>query len=623
MVRSLVGSERFYSQDKFYSEEHLEAKEHLSSPGTESSLPAETSRGHTGFAFNDHLSQCGSPSDVLDLTCRYAPTIRQVSNCLSHMSSTIKKMSVEQQRYELQLMFEHPAFDRLLQTAIKSVGHMSNEDVAYSLVGLVRLGVPQSSRVVQTFLRVCQEKLNNFDEKGLSILASCLTNMEDTPNVATQKEGMRLLVEARLPTIKNVVALQTMMRVLGKDVPLYLKRKLEKKALSMTDQFTLPNTKYMISTMVTMGFYSRPLLDVCSGKIKENLHVFPFNSLLTILKSYWELRYRDLSLLTDISDYAASMIDIWNNKQLILILSSLEKLTFCPDALMEAFAQKVIANPDALTLKDLLFVLKVYSFFNYDLQHQRQRFLDSLCQVLDSYLPKMSGIELLRSVYYLCLMGHFPSGPLQQLLESSTLEQFRTTEPSRLHRDEKMFQTVHLCLSLDRPPLPVALTVPPFVLGDPVFSSSSVNLWLTQSLQSVLQDQGDVTLQENVVAENFYFIDGVITKPLPNQTSVTEASSQAGEESSPAGSSQRIAVICPPQPFCFGTSKPCGPLAVEIRHLKILGYDHVLVVERELQSMSENVRTESLRRQIFPEQHGSDPQPETERLESLRWISLF
>lgn len=37
----------------------------------------------------------------------------------------------------------------------------------------------------------------------------------------------RLLVESRLPEIKNVVLLQTMMRVVGKDAPLNLKRKLE------------------------------------------------------------------------------------------------------------------------------------------------------------------------------------------------------------------------------------------------------------------------------------------------------------------------------------------------------------------------------------------------------------
>ncbi len=36
-----------------------------------------------------------------------------------------------------------------------------------------------------------QERLNDFDEKGLSILASCLGLMEDSPNVAALKGGMR------------------------------------------------------------------------------------------------------------------------------------------------------------------------------------------------------------------------------------------------------------------------------------------------------------------------------------------------------------------------------------------------------------------------------------------------
>lgn len=45
---------------------------------------------------------------------------------------------------------------------------------------------------------------------------------------------------------------------------------------------------------------------------------------------------------------------------------------------------------------------------------------------MESYLPKMSSFELLRAVYYMCLLGHFPSAPLERLLQSSTLEQFNT-----------------------------------------------------------------------------------------------------------------------------------------------------------------------------------------------------
>ncbi|KAM3585347.1 uncharacterized protein V6R79_014975 [Siganus canaliculatus] len=616
-ARSLLCPVRFYSQDKIHNED---LKEQIPSPLSETSLPAEIQAEESTLArrnrtspFYDHLQRCGSPSDVLDLTCKYSPTVRQVGNCLTHMWSTTKKMSDEQKRYELRLMFEHPAFDRLLQKAMKNVMHMRNEDAAYSLIAMVKLGVPQRSRVVQTFLRACQEKLNDFDEKGLSILASCLGDMEGTPNVAALKEGMRLVVENQLPDIKNVMALQTMMRVLGRDTPLDLKKKLEVKALSMTDQFSLPNTQYMISTMAAMGFYSKALLDVCSTRIRENLHGIPFNRLLTVLQSCKELHYRDFDLLTDISDYTASVIDIWTNKQLILLLSAFDNLVFCPAALMDAFAKKVIANPDALTLKDLLCVLKVYSSLNYDLQQHRQQFLDGLSMVLESYLPKMSSFELLRVVYYLCILNHFPSAPLQHLLQSSTLEQFKTTAPRFLHNQERMLRTVDLCLRLDRPALPMPMTVPSHLLGDPTSSSPLANPWLSQSLQSALGDRTEVMLQEMVVVENFYIIDAVITKPLPRQTSEAEASSHAGETCPPAESSQRIAVVSAPYAFSYGTSNLRGPLAVKTRHLKMLGHDRVLVIDREVQTMSETKRAELLRRQIFPEEQREPTQPETEK----------
>lgn len=156
LSRSSVGSVRFYSQGANHRDE-LEHGDHLPSPPAEIECDDEASPVRERRSpFLDHLQRCGSPSDVLDLTCKYSPTYRQVSNCLTHMWATSKKMSEEQRRIELQLMFEHPAFDQLLQKAVNSLQHMRNEDVTYSLLSMVTLGVPHSSRVVQTFLRTCQ-----------------------------------------------------------------------------------------------------------------------------------------------------------------------------------------------------------------------------------------------------------------------------------------------------------------------------------------------------------------------------------------------------------------------------------------------------------------------------------
>lgn len=123
----------------------------------------------------------------------------------------------------------------------------------------------------------------------------------------------------------------------------------------MTDQLTLHNAQYMMSTMAAIDFYSKPLLDVCSKKILGNLwfidmqktyiyfvhnynfltlqsshficfleHLpsIPFNRLLPVLLSCRKLLYRDLEVLNGISDYIVSVIDEWNNKQ-VLHLSSL------------------------------------------------------------------------------------------------------------------------------------------------------------------------------------------------------------------------------------------------------------------------------------------------------------
>ncbi|KAM9829413.1 FAST kinase domain-containing protein 2, mitochondrial [Syngnathus typhle] len=579
---------RFYSLDASLEPENTK----VVSPSVDGSLVLDEIQHPNGerqerSIFFQLLQHCGSPSDVLDLSQKYAATPRQISNCFTYMWSSIKKMSDEQRRCEIQLMFEHSGFDQLLESAMTNVRSMQNEDLAYSLLAMVSLGVPQRSRVVQLYLRACQERLNGFDEKSLSILASCLENMESTPNVVALKQGLRLVVEALLPRIKNIVALQTVMRLLGKEMPLDLKRKLERKAFSMAEQFTLPNTHYMISTMAKMGFYSKPLLDICSQTITENLPGVPFNRLLKVLLSCRELHYRDLTLLTGISDYIASTIDIWSQKEVVLFLSAFENLAFCPASLMAAFAQRVIANPDTLTLKDLLCVLKVYSSLNYSLQLDREQFLQSLSKTLDFYLHRMSSSQLLKACYCLCLLGHFPFAPLEKLLQGAKLEVLRR-EVTYVKKQEQMFQTLHLCLHLDQPVLPKPLSVPAIMMGEGTSSAPSVNPSLSRLLRDFLSDQADVVLQEMVTVENIYFVDAVISKPVAKQT--------LSEETQP----QRMAVLCPASSaFCFGTSQPRGPLAVKLRHLKLLGYIPMTITEQVLKS--EEKATQLLTQEIFPE----------------------
>ncbi|XP_068612574.1 FAST kinase domain-containing protein 2, mitochondrial [Brachionichthys hirsutus] len=598
----LVGSLRFY-----WDADHSGEPQRGSLPAELRTGSASAQKAHIS-PFRDQLQHCVCPSDVLDLAVGYVLTAHEVSWSLSQMWITIRVMTIEQTRYELQLMFQHPAFDELLQRAVTMVGQMQNSNLAYSLISMVRLGVPQQSRVVQTFLRACQENLNGFNETSLSILASCLALMEESPNVAGLKEGMRLVVKARLPTITNVTAVQTMMHLSGKDCPPDLKQKLEEKVLSMADQFDIRNGCKILLTMASMKFHSIPLLLFCAKMIREHMDEIPVTNLLAILGACDELLFRHLSLFADISDHVAST-EMCSNKQLLFFMSKFKRLRFCPTALMEVFAETVISKPDTITRKDMFCILSVYAYFNYDLQQRRQPFLDSLTRVLDSYLPSMAPSDLLKVVSSLCVLGHFPAAPLQQLLHSSAVDTFRTAGQRPAVVKKRTFQIVDSCLRIDRPPHLTALSVPTFLLEDSPGSNLAEKTWLAQNLQALVKDQEGSTVQDSMV-ENFYFIDGVINKP--SRPSVPGGSTDSGEERSPATCSQRIAVIWDPYSFCLGTSHPCGLLAVKIRHLKILGFDQVLALQLPVRYMSNDDRLNYLRRKIFPEHYGSDTEPEAE-----------
>ncbi|XP_068165385.1 FAST kinase domain-containing protein 2, mitochondrial isoform X2 [Antennarius striatus] len=539
----LIRSVRFYSKDSNGSED-LEGMPHPS-PLEETVFPTliqTTSKLHPNMEwskseFRDRLQKCVSPSDVLDLTCHHHLTAHEINLSLGTMWTTVRKMSLKQSQCELQLMFDHPAFSRLLQQALSCVTKMNKHSLAYSFNSMVQLGVPQQSRVIQTFLRTCQEKLSLFDELCLSVVMSTLVHMEESPNVAVLKKGMRLAFKAHLPMINKVKSVYKAIPVLGEDCPPDLKEELVEKLLSMTDQISLHDCSKIMSSMASVKFHSAPLLSFCSQHIRENITGIPFKTLLSVLHSCEQLKHRDFNLFTDISDHVASMVHIWSNKQLIFILDIFKTLKFCPTALMEVFSVEVIAKPSTLTLESVLFTLNLYAYFNYELHERRQQFLDSLTQALDPYLPKMSQSELSVTVFALCVLGHFPVAPLEQLLQSSTTKKFRNEAPYMIKKQDRVFQMIDLCLRLDRPQLPKTLTVPAFLRKDPLPDNPSQS-WLSQSLQTLLEDQEGTTLQKSVVVENYYFVDGVITKPVPSQPAMPEASIGPGEECSPAKSSQ-------------------------------------------------------------------------------------
>uniref|UniRef100_A0A8C3I4Y0 FAST kinase domains 2 n=1 Tax=Chrysemys picta bellii TaxID=8478 RepID=A0A8C3I4Y0_CHRPI len=537
----------------------------------EENLVVKSKRSQSQQFFDD-LQKCTSPCDVLDLVSKYAISEKHY-----------------QKRYEKQLMVEHPAFMQLCQCLMKNSRSMCCDDLVYSLHAVVKLELPQNTQLVQTLLRVCQERLNEFDDRCVAVLAATLATMGKSRNVDALQAGLQLLVEQRIPKTSNIFMLQSMMKCFGKDAPLSLKRKFEDRVLRELDHLTPLNAQNMFSALAAMNHCSILLLDASSNKIIGDIHGFSFWQLIHVLKSCSILRYRNVALCSAIANYVTSHIYMWDTNQLVLLLSAFGGLRFRPVELMDILAEKVTSHPESLNLKYILGVLRVYSLLNHVPKCQNQEFLESLNSALNNYLTRISNVDLLKAVYSFCVLDYLPQPALSQLLQEDNLNELLK---SGQEQNEMMVHSVNVCLELDSPSFTKPATVFIKKPSSPLVSD------LPEVQMALLKLLGDERMfQQNIQLPHDYNIDFEIKmdadrkKVLP----VTEVDDPAD-----APDVQRVAVLCAsPSAFCFGTRHPQGKLAMKMRHLKKLGYHVILVHYQEFKNLKKEEAIECLKGEIY------------------------
>ncbi|NXT22208.1 FAKD2 protein, partial [Syrrhaptes paradoxus] len=514
------------------------------------------------------------------------------TNCVTTLWRLFKNLSEEQQRYEKQLIFEHPAFLKLCQQLLRESRRMTRGDLVFSLHAVVNLGVPQNTLLVQTFLRVCQEKLNQLDNRCLSVLATTLAGMDKDKNVSALQAGLQILVEQRIPSIRDLFILQNLMKCLGKDAPVFLKKKIEVALLKEIDHLTFPNALRVFLALDAMNYCSIPILNACSKKIQENVHDAPFRQLILILEACYNLQYRNIKLFSALADYVNSTACLWDKRQIILFLSAFETLGFQPSELMGIFAEKVTEDPEFLNLKNLLIVLRVYSRLNYIPKSQKHLFFETLHNCLNKYLPQISNTDLLKAVYSLCILGYLPHRALDELLQKDSRDEILSDD---LYKEQKEMMLCHVkaCIELDSP----SFTKSAFVPTEDF--SLLVSLNLRKARKALVELLGDENMfRQNVQLPYNYRIDFEIRmdsdrkKVLPIDAADDNADSSV----------QRLAFLfIPLSAFCLGTRHPQGKLAMKKRHLNKLGYHVILVPNKTFQEMTNEDAVEFLKGKIYSE----------------------
>ncbi|XP_036110116.1 FAST kinase domain-containing protein 2, mitochondrial [Molossus molossus] len=541
----------------------------------------------TPVTFRKLSQECNSLSDVLDKFSE-VPTFPS-SNYFLAMWTIAKRMSNDQKHFEKQLMFNHPAFIQLCEQMMREAKIMYYDHLLFSLYAIVKLGVPQNTLLVQTLLRVVQERINECDEKCLSVLSTVLEAMEPCKNVEVLRAGLRILVDQQVWKIERVFTLQSVMRSIGKDAPVALKRKLEMKALRELDRFSILNSQHMFEALAAMDHRSIILLNECSKMVIGNIHGCPLKILINIMQSCRDLRYRNLDLFNGIADYVATTFDIWKLKQVLFLLILFENFAFRHTGLMDLFMKKVVDEPGFLNMKSIVSILHVYSSLNHLYRGQTREFLEVMASALTGYLHHISSENLLNAVCSFCLMNHFPLAAINQLLQKDIISELLRSDDKE--RNVHRLHVLAACLKLDDAPYhkAVDLVLPPL---------PSARLYPNAKVAAVLNSLlGEGHFAANVQLPHNYHVDFEIRMdssrshvlPLSDVNGVTSATD-----------TQRVAVLCVPRStYCLDLTHPRGFLAMKVRHLKVMGFHVILVNNWEMEKLQMKDAVTFLKSQIY------------------------
>uniref|UniRef100_A0A8C5MQU9 RAP domain-containing protein n=1 Tax=Leptobrachium leishanense TaxID=445787 RepID=A0A8C5MQU9_9ANUR len=465
----------------------------------EFSILCDTKRLHT----------ISSPSDVLDLCGSDSLSVQHIKNSFTAMWLIFKRMKDHRVKinYEKQLMIEHQYFENLCHQAILSTHKMSPSELAYILLYVVRLQLPQSTMLVQTLLTFCQKHLHDFNVSEICVLCIALEGVESCDNVDSLRRKLRKQVEFRLPEIQKVLHLQVLMNFVGQDAPLSLKEELV--------------VSLLLHLMGNLGFRHVPLLD--------------------------------------------------------------------------AFAEKIIANPQALNLKDLEFIANVYSVLNHLPEGRSQQFLDALNSSLELYLPHIAPSNLLSILYSFCVLGFFPSVPLEKLMNADVLNELLTLGKPNVEMNTWKLNKIKLCLHLEKksPNMPGnadsidLVTLPEASVSSP----PDVETALKILVEDPTHLQKGIQLFKRYYLDFLLNVDGEQKKIVPlTYTPVAHNNSQT----------KRVAVLCcKASYFALGSLHVLGEQAMKIRHLKALGYHVVLVPLHKFSILDVPERVSFLKNQIF------------------------
>ncbi|XP_068529262.1 FAST kinase domain-containing protein 4 [Anas acuta] len=358
-------------------------------------------------ALRELLEAAQGPRELLELSEEPGLSSNQASLLIGRLSRL-----AAQQQLEPQGLLQDPRFKQLLGVMDSQISQVWNNALVNVLKSLYSLGLPSSSREMQSVEHEVLWRLRRLTFRQLASLAEFLASrpQKDSKLLA---EVVRKL-ELRWTELEGTRSVVTLMAKVGHVSPALMDR-LEDKALELAEHFSPEDIRKITLALAYQNRRCVPLLRALSYHLLQKHTELDLATLTDLIFAYGKLNFHQpqvfQKLATDLQPHVASMTP----GEVTRCIRSFALLKWLSLPLFEAIAQYALDNAKQLSVAHLCSIILSFARLNF----QPSGSEDFFNMVHEELRDQLDGLEpqlLSDLVWSLCVLQQAKPHYLQRAL---------------------------------------------------------------------------------------------------------------------------------------------------------------------------------------------------------------
>nr|XP_038030048.1 FAST kinase domain-containing protein 4-like [Anas platyrhynchos] len=358
-------------------------------------------------ALRELLEAAQGPRELLELSEEPGLSSNQASLLIGRLSRL-----AAQQQLEPQGLLQDPRFKQLLGVMDSQISQVWNNALVNVLKSLYSLGLPSSSRELQSVEHEVLWRLRRLTFRQIASLAEFLASRPQKDNKLLAEVVRKL--ELRWTELEGTRSVVTLIAKVGHVSPALMDR-LEDKALELAEHFSPEDIRKITLALAYQNRRCVPLLRALSYHLLQKHTELDLATLTDLIFAYGKLNFHQpqvfQKLATDLQPHVASMTP----GEVTRCIRSFALLKWLSLPLFEAIAQYALDNAKQLSVAHLCSIILSFARLNF----QPSGSEDFFNMVHEELRDQLDGLEpqlLSDLVWSLCVLQQAKPHYLQRAL---------------------------------------------------------------------------------------------------------------------------------------------------------------------------------------------------------------